>query len=121
MPVPGQNGVMTPTRLSNRQKTSKDATGFDQKLKHATNDYYLDSQPMSKHPAWLQEYQFKIFSQSGEDGIVCKILEVIDKGDKWCVEFGALDGHGMSNTRNLIENHGYSAILIEADKKHFNR
>ena len=58
-------------------------------------------------------------SQTGEDGVIEKILEVIPEHDKWCVEFGAWDGVFLTNTRNLIESQGYSAGLIEADKAHF--
>lgn len=58
-------------------------------------------------------------SQYGEDGIIAKALEVIGTRTNWCVEFGAWDGCHLSNTRNLIENYGYSAVLIEADRSRF--
>lgn len=74
---------------------------------------------MSRSPTWLLDYKRDVYSQTGEDGIVEKILEVIPQNDKWCVEFGAWDGLFLSNTRNLIESRGYSAVLIEADKKRF--
>jgi len=67
----------------------------------------------------LLDYSANVFSQSGEDGIVSKILEVIPTKDKWCVEFGAWDGRYISNACHFIENHGYSAVLIEPDKKKF--
>lgn len=68
---------------------------------------------------WLIEYRHNVYSQAGEDGIIGKILESLPQNDRWCVEFGALDGIHLSNTRYLIESKGYSAILIEADKKKF--
>jgi hypothetical protein len=74
---------------------------------------------MSKEPTWLLEYKRDVYSQTGEDGIIEKILEVIPESDRWCVEFGAWDGLFLTNTRHLIESKGYSAILIEADKKKF--
>ncbi len=67
-----------------------------------------------KHPA-------NVYSQSGEDGILLKILETLPETDKWCVEFGAADGILFSNTRNLILNHNYSAILIEGNKKAYKK
>jgi hypothetical protein len=67
---------------------------------------------------WLMEYKKNITSIRGEDGILRKIFEII-KGDKWCVEFGAGDGKSSSNTWNFIVNEGWSAVLIEADKKEF--
>ena len=60
------------------------------------------------------------YSQYEEDSILEKIFEII-KGNKWCVEFGAYDGKHLSNTRNLIVNHGWNAVLIEADLKRFKK
>ena len=67
----------------------------------------------------LTEYARDVFSQSGEDGVIEKILATLPAQNKWCVEFGAWDGKHLSNTRNLIENANYSAVLIEADKIKF--
>ena len=65
-------------------------------------------------------YKKNIFSQFGEDGIIEEIFKRLsDVSDKRCCEFGAWDGKFLSNTCNLITNHNYLAILIEADKKRF--
>lgn len=69
---------------------------------------------------WLNSYAKKSFSQFGEDGILEQIFEII-KGDRWCVEFGAYDGEHLSNTRNLIVNHGWRGILIEASPERFRK
>lgn len=74
---------------------------------------------MSKASTWLLEYKYNKYSQTGEDGIIAQILEIIPYGNKWCVEFGAWDGQYLTNTRNLIESSNFSAVLIEADKKRF--
>ena len=74
---------------------------------------------MDNSSAWLLEYKRDIYSQSGEDGIIDKIIEMLPNIDNWCVELGAGDGIHLSNTRNLIKNKGYSAVLIEADKNNF--
>jgi hypothetical protein len=60
-----------------------------------------------------------VHSQSGEDGIIAAILERVGARDRWCVEFGAWDGQYLSNTCRLIDQDGYSAILIEADARCF--
>jgi hypothetical protein len=67
----------------------------------------------------LLQFAKDIYSQNGEDGILAAILETIGTADKWCVEFGAWDGQHFSNTCNLIENQGYSAVMIEASKQRF--
>lgn len=74
-----------------------------------------------KSPAWLAEHRRNVFSQNGEDGVLEKILEHLQPQERtgWCVEFGAWDGARWSNTRNLIEHAGYSAVLIEGDPQRF--
>ena len=78
-----------------------------------------DKTEMIRPSTWLLDHQRNVYSQTGEDGVVEKILETLPQTDKWCVEFGAWDGLYLSNTRNLIETKGYSAVLIEADKNKF--
>jgi len=68
---------------------------------------------------WLLDYKANTYSPAGEDGIIEKILKVLPKNDKWCVEFGAWDGVYLSNTRNLIVNKKYSAVLIEGSESKF--
>lgn len=72
-------------------------------------------------PDWLLQYKKNIYSQMGDDGIIEKILGILPNKDRWCIEFGAWDGIHCSNTRNLIENHKYSAVLIESSQKLFKR
>jgi hypothetical protein len=72
-----------------------------------------------KPNTWLNQCARSVTSQSGEDGIVEKILEVIGDNDKWCVEFGSWDGKNLSNTYNLIADKGYSAVSIEGDARKF--
>lgn len=55
------------------------------------------------------DYKKNITSYRGENGILEKIIEIIDgdkdyKGDKWCVEFSAGDGKHSSNTWDFIMN-----------------
>jgi hypothetical protein len=60
-----------------------------------------------------------VYSQTGEDGVIAAILDLLPDKNNWCVEFGAWDGLYLTNTRNLIEARGYSAVLIEADARKF--
>jgi hypothetical protein len=68
---------------------------------------------------WLSSFAHDVHSQNGEDGIIGKILELLGSTDRWCVEFGAWDGEHLSNTYNLIANHGFSAVLIEGSAARF--
>jgi len=68
----------------------------------------------------LGDFAANTYSQFGEDGLIFEILGRISSTftvDLWCCEFGAWDGLYLSNTAKLIREKGYSAVLIEGDKK----
>ena len=75
----------------------------------------------------LNGFADDVHSQFGEDGILAEVLRRIDasplarpaEAPRWCVEFGAWDGIHLSNTRHLVESHGYCAVLIEGDPDRF--
>jgi hypothetical protein len=69
---------------------------------------------------WLEDFKRNIKSQHGEDGIIEKIFEIIPNKNNWCVEFGVWDGQILSNTWNLINNLGWSGVLIECENCRFN-
>ncbi|MBN9204240.1 hypothetical protein [Methylibium petroleiphilum] len=70
---------------------------------------------------YLKKYARNVMSQGGEDGIVEQLLKVLGSHaeSKWCVEFGAWDGKHYSNTWNLINHHGYNAVMIEGSRTRF--
>jgi hypothetical protein len=68
---------------------------------------------------WSEKYHKNITSQSGEDGILERMFEIIPGDDRWCCEFGAWDGKKYSNTYQLLANKGWSGVLIEADPEKF--
>ena len=65
------------------------------------------------------KYCRNIYSQNGEDGLIEQLIKElnIDKGT-FC-EFGASDGIRSSNTYNLMINHGFSGVSIEADNESY--
>lgn len=62
----------------------------------------------------LSDYGSDVYSQGGEDGVIAEIFRRLGTGWKICVEYGAGDGIGCSNTANLWRN-GWRALLVEAD------
>lgn len=62
---------------------------------------------------WLDKYKKNVTAQGGEDGIYLKIFEIIGTRNKVMVDFGAGDGHHISNSYNLIHNLGWRGVLIE--------
>lgn len=70
--------------------------------------------------AWLERRARNVYSQNGEDGILEAIFERIGTANRWCCECGAADGVFFSNTKRLIDA-GWSAVLIEADAKQYEK
>lgn len=71
-------------------------------------------------PTSLSNFSENVHSQFGEDGIIRELLSRLrshTRLDSWCVEFGAWDGIFLSNTCRLIKEEGFSAVLIEGDKR----
>lgn len=64
----------------------------------------------------LSEYQKRVKSQSGEDGIIEAVFRLIAPKTKFYVEFGAADGEWLSNTWNLRNNYGWTGLLMDSDK-----
>ncbi len=63
-----------------------------------------------------------VASQFGEDGVLQQVFKIVPIAAKpWCIEFGAGDGKFMSNTWNLITHKGWRAVLIEADRRRYER
>ena len=60
----------------------------------------------------IKKYEKKIFSQNGEDGVIDYIFSNIGMTNKIFVEFGF--GMNENNSRNLIENHGFSGLFIDS-------
>lgn len=64
----------------------------------------------------LEEAEFQVFSQWGEDGIIQWLIHNIDVGKKVFVEFGVED-YMESNTRFLLMNNNWSGLVIDGDKE----
>ncbi len=64
----------------------------------------------------LELNEFKIYSQNGEDGVINYIFKKIGSKTKKFAEIGIEEGKEC-NTRNLVENFGWSGIMIEGNKK----
>ncbi len=69
----------------------------------------------------LEAAEKSVYSQHGEDGVIQALLKEIPPGNQFIVEFGAYDGECMSNSRHLICDHNWQALLIEPDPRFFAR
>jgi hypothetical protein len=64
---------------------------------------------------WLLDYRKRVVSQSGEDGILEKVFEILGIDVGWLVDVGACRIR-HSNTYNLVKNKGWSGVMLEKDK-----
>jgi len=64
----------------------------------------------------LDEVEFQVFSQRGEDGIIQYIINKIEIPNKIFIEFG-VETYSESNTRFLLMNNNWSGLVIDGDFK----
>jgi hypothetical protein len=65
----------------------------------------------------LRDHEWRVHSQSGEDGVLQRIFACIGTRNRFFVEFGAKDGCIASNTAHLRLDHDWSGLLMEGDRK----
>jgi hypothetical protein len=64
----------------------------------------------------LQEHEFKVSSQNGEDGIIQFLLKHIETPNKLFVEFG-VHKYTESNTRFLMKHDNWSGLIIDGSQE----
>jgi hypothetical protein len=63
----------------------------------------------------INNSEFKVYSQWGEDGIIQKIINHLPIENKVFVEFGVED-YTESNTRFLLKNNKWSGLILDGNK-----
>jgi hypothetical protein len=63
----------------------------------------------------LAKHERSVFSAGGEDGVLERLFEIIEPRNRYLVDLGAGDGIAGSSSRNLILNHGWRGLLVEAE------
>ena len=71
----------------------------------------------NKKPNSIEEIEFKIFSQFGDDGIIQFIINKLKLEDQYknFIEFG-VDDYLESNTRFLLFNNNWSGLIMDSSK-----
>jgi hypothetical protein len=62
----------------------------------------------------LSEYERKVFSQNGEDGVLNAIFDAIGETNKYYVEFGTGNGDEC-NTRYLKNYRNWNGLLMDVE------
>lgn len=68
----------------------------------------------------LEEAEFQVFSQWGEDGIIQWLISNVDLDRKVFVEFGVED-YVESNTRFLLMNNNWSGLIIDGSEENIGK
>ena len=63
----------------------------------------------------IQEAEFKVFSQFGDDGIIQYLVHQVEIDHRKFVEFG-IEDYSESNTRFLLVNNNWSGLVIDGDR-----
>lgn len=64
----------------------------------------------------IQQAEFKVFSQWGDDGIIQFLIHYLDINNKFFVEFG-VENYKEANTRFLMMNNNWSGLIMDGSKK----
>lgn len=78
--------------------------------------FVMNTVPRYKDEKRLLKYGYKVFSQGDEDGIICEIMERINIGKGFFVEFGV--GDGLENNTTYLIVKGWKGVWIEGNKKY---
>jgi hypothetical protein len=69
-----------------------------------------------RHDADLRAYEFKVFSQWGEDGIIQRLIDLVPIKNRTFIEFGASD-FLESNCRFLMMNDNWSGFVVDGSDR----
>ena len=64
----------------------------------------------------IQDAEFKVFSQWGEDGIIQYLINKLPIDNKVFIEFG-IENYTEANTRFLLENDNWSGLVLDGSNK----
>ena len=103
------------------------ASQIPQRLIDIENDFTSFQSIMVRHqynqlsnPAYLpsiNNFEARIYSQNGEDGILMYLFSQIGVKSRTCVEFGIQDGREC-NCASLCINFGWRGIFLECDDEY---
>ena len=65
----------------------------------------------------INDYELKIFSQFGEDGIIDYLIRTLKIKEKNFIEFG-VENYEEANTRFLLESKNWKGLIFDSSKEH---
>jgi hypothetical protein len=108
-----------PEILKNLKSLNSASSKYQDRLTELQIDNYLlenlHKNPKYDSPKKLNRYEFKVFSQAGEDGIISEIFNRIGTTNKFFVEFGV--GNGLENNSAYLLVKGWQSYWIEGSER----
>ena len=108
-----------PEILKNLKSLNSASSKYQDRLTELQIDNYLlenlHKNPKYDSPKKLTRYEFKVFSQAGEDGIISEIFNRIGTTNKFFVEFGV--GNGLENNSAYLLVKGWQGYWIEGSER----
>ncbi|MFN9733859.1 MAG: hypothetical protein ACK544_07775 [Microcystis sp.] len=108
-----------PEILKNLKSLNSSSSKYQDRLTELQIDNYLlenlHKNPKYDNPKKLNRYEFKVFSQAGEDGIISEIFNRIGTTNKFFVEFGV--GNGLENNSAYLLVIGWQGYWIEGSDR----
>lgn len=80
---------------------------------------HLTNNPKYSEPKKLNKYEFKAYSQGGEDGIIQEIFRRIGTTNQYFVEFGV--GVGLENNTAFLLTLGWQGLWLEGSEQYCKR
>jgi hypothetical protein len=105
-------------RVSDKQSRQENVLAQITRMQSAQMVQSILSRPKYDDPKKLNRYEFKVFSQNGEDGIVAEIFRRISTTNRYFVEFGS--GNGSENNTALLLRQGWTGFWIDGDTSFVN-
>lgn len=67
----------------------------------------------------FNDYEFRVFSQWGEDGLIQYLLGQVEIPNKIFIEFG-VENYSEANTRFMLANNNWAGLIIDGDQNNIN-
>lgn len=106
--------------ISNAKALEKDILLAKKNASYIIRNSYSEIIHPDRRSETINDNEFNVYSQNGEDGILLFILSKIGVHNYSIIEFGGSDGI-QCNSANLILNFGWKSLLIEGSQEKVNR
>lgn len=110
------NNIKNLLRSVIRKTVAQEVKKENEKSLMALGALLCNQQRLDDQNKELTDYEFKIFSQWGEDGIIQYLIHNIEIKNKVFIEFG-VENYEEANTKFLLMRDNWSGLVIDSSQK----